>query len=101
MLIAIAGAAPDVLSPHLSLHARLNSWTHNIWFLIGAIPVFYLLARKFAGERWLTFLDAHGGDGAFSAGAGRALASAPYGAGGPVDEEALLALCEHWIRANV
>lgn len=53
ILIAIAGAAPDVLSPHLSLDARLNSWTHNICFLLGAIPVFFALAHRFASHRWL------------------------------------------------
>ena len=52
ILIAIAGAAPDVLSPHLSLADRLSSWTHNIWFLIGSAPAWFLIARKFADSRW-------------------------------------------------
>jgi membrane-bound metal-dependent hydrolase YbcI (DUF457 family) len=52
VLVAMAGAAPDVLSPHLSLDARLHSWTHNIWFLIGSMPVWFLLARRFADSHW-------------------------------------------------
>lgn len=45
--IAIAGAAPDLLSPHLSLASRYASWTHNVWFLIAVIPVIFLLSRLF------------------------------------------------------
>ena len=45
--IGIAGAAPDLLSPHLSLAARYASWTHNVWFLLAVIPVIFLLARLF------------------------------------------------------
>lgn len=45
--MALAGAAPDLLSPHLSLAARYASWTHNLWFLLGTIPVIFLLARLF------------------------------------------------------
>jgi hypothetical protein len=45
--IGIAGAAPDLLSPHLSLAARYASWTHNVWFLLAIIPVIFLLARLF------------------------------------------------------
>ena len=53
ILIAIAGAAPDVLSPHISLADRLSSWTHNIWFLIGSAPVWFLVARRFADSHWI------------------------------------------------
>lgn len=45
--IGVAGAAPDLLSPHLSLAARYASWTHNVWFLLGTIPVIFLLGRFF------------------------------------------------------
>lgn len=45
--IGLAGGAPDLLSPHLSLAARYASWTHNVWFLLGIIPVIFLLARIF------------------------------------------------------
>lgn len=53
LLIALAGAAPDILSPHLSLDARLHSWTHNLWFLLGSAPVWMLVARRFAHARWM------------------------------------------------
>ena len=47
MAIGLAGAAPDLLSPHLSLADRYASWTHNLWFLLATIPVIMLLARFF------------------------------------------------------
>jgi len=53
ILIGLAGAAPDILSPHLSLDARLHSWTHNLWFLLGSIPVWLFLAHRFANTRCL------------------------------------------------
>ncbi|MEM7010904.1 MAG: metal-dependent hydrolase [Verrucomicrobiota bacterium] len=43
--IAIAGAAPDLLYPHLSLHARYNSWTHTLWFALGFVPVALIVTR--------------------------------------------------------
>jgi hypothetical protein len=52
------------------------------------------------GNAWLAFLDDAGGEGEFSRGPGRCLARAPYRPGEPVDMEALLALCEDWIRRN-
>ena len=56
--IALAGAAPDLLSPHLSLAARYASWTHNLWFLLGTIPVIFLLARLFdPASRLLTCIS--------------------------------------------
>lgn len=53
ILIALAGAAPDVLSPHLSLEDRLNSWTHNVWFLLGSAPAWFLIAHRFADSKWI------------------------------------------------
>jgi len=53
--IALAGAAPDLLSLHLSLDDRYTSWTHNLWFLLGVIPVLLLISGFFASPgRWLT-----------------------------------------------
>ena len=49
--IGLAGAAPDLLHPHLSLDARLTSWTHNIWFLLGFIPVAIFIARRWIPSR--------------------------------------------------
>lgn len=50
------------------------------------------------GHAWLEFLDddAHG----FTEGVGACLATAPYSRGEPVDLDALLSLCEGWVRRN-
>jgi len=56
-----------------------------------------------SGRRWLAFLDATGGGGAFGAGAGRVLiedALRPESARASGDEVALWVLAEHWIRAQ-
>ena len=53
-----------------------------------------------AGKAWLAFLDAHGGDRAFSDGPGRALIEAPYRASAPLQVEALMGLVEGWIKRN-
>ncbi len=45
--IAIAGAAPDLLNPHLSLAARLSSYSHTIWaVLVFGIMVLVFLKRR-------------------------------------------------------
>lgn len=50
------------------------------------------------GRDWLEFLDddAH----QFTEGVGRCLATAPYARDETVDLDALLALCESWVRRN-
>jgi hypothetical protein len=56
-----------------------------------------------SGSAWLRFLDATGGNGGFSLGAGRILTEAPYRsphAGSAADLAELIALAERWIRAN-
>lgn len=53
-----------------------------------------------AGSAWLAFLDAHGGQGLFTQGAGAILESLPYRAGGTADTGALLAAVRHWLREN-
>lgn len=56
-----------------------------------------------SGRRWLAFLDATGGGGAFGAGAGRVLiedALRPESVRASGDELALWMLAEHWIRAQ-
>ena len=54
------------------------------------------------GRAWLEFLDATGGDGAFSGGVGKYLAHAPYMREMPAhlgdDQELLLQLARRWIR---
>lgn len=47
LAIGLAGALPDLLSPHLSLAARYASWSHTLWFLALFIPVAILIARHF------------------------------------------------------
>lgn len=51
------------------------------------------------GDAWLAFLDdtLPGGDSAFRAGPGRALASGPYQPRPDYDSDALLALARRWI----
>lgn len=57
-----------------------------------------------SGADWLDFLDAHGGDGRFGAGPGRALAQAPYQPPSqpPPQTElrTLIDLVGDWIRRN-
>ncbi len=53
-----------------------------------------------AGKEWLDFLDAHGGNGAFCEGPGRALIEAPYRARAMFQVESLRALVEGWIERN-
>jgi hypothetical protein len=50
------------------------------------------------GDAWLRALDRIGGLEQFESGPGRALTEAPYRSCGEVDGEALLTLCERWLR---
>lgn len=52
-----------------------------------------------SGQAWLDFLDAHGGNGQFSHGPGRALQFAPYQKQS-ADLDQLIALARRWISAN-
>ncbi len=52
------------------------------------------------GRDWLGFLDATGGEGAFTAGPGQVLATGPYAVQVEVDAEALIALAKAWITKN-
>ncbi|MBI4693064.1 MAG: DUF4381 domain-containing protein [Gammaproteobacteria bacterium] len=54
-------------------------------------------AAALTGEAWLARLDAWTGTDAFTAGAGRALAVAPYRPGATLDAEALFAVFERWL----
>ncbi|MCB1094000.1 MAG: metal-dependent hydrolase [Verrucomicrobiae bacterium] len=54
IMIGIAGAAPDLLSPHWKLSARLQSPTHTVWFLLAIYPVCLLVGRWLGQSRpWL------------------------------------------------
>jgi hypothetical protein len=50
-LIGVAGALPDVLNPHLSLAARLASWSHAAWCWLAFTAVVLAVARLRPG--WL------------------------------------------------
>jgi hypothetical protein len=52
------------------------------------------------GERWMAFLDAHGGGGRFRESPGRLLAEAPYRPGMELPGNELADLVESWIRHN-
>ena len=49
---ALAGAAPDLLYPHLSLAARYASWTHTAWFAMGFLPVAFFVTRWAFRSHW-------------------------------------------------
>ncbi|MBF0177617.1 MAG: DUF4381 domain-containing protein [Magnetococcales bacterium] len=51
-----------------------------------------------SGESWLQFLDTTGHCTAFTRGAGRVLATAPYQPGVAVDPEPLLAAARAWVQ---
>ena len=56
-LLALAGALPDLLNPHLSLQARYTSWSHGLPALLGfaaVLAVIWILRRK--SEERLFFL---------------------------------------------
>lgn len=53
-----------------------------------------------SGERWLAFLDQHGGGWAFRTGAGRALADGPYRPSAEVRAGELAALARAWVAHN-
>jgi hypothetical protein len=50
------------------------------------------------GQAWLAFLDDD--EHPFSDGVGKCLATAPYARGEMVDLDALLTLCESWVKRN-
>lgn len=46
--IALAGASPDLLNPHLSLEARMTSWSHGLpaWLAFTAILIISSLVSR-------------------------------------------------------
>jgi hypothetical protein len=34
-IIGLSGILPDILDPHIDLDARMKSWSHTVWFLVG------------------------------------------------------------------
>jgi hypothetical protein len=53
LILAFAGALPDILGMHFSLQGRYTSWTHNIWFLAGIYPLYLLVCLKYFRKNWL------------------------------------------------
>lgn len=53
--IGLAGALPDLLSPHLSLAARMSSWSHGLPFW-SALTVGLILGSLFSRGRFTTRL---------------------------------------------
>ena len=51
------------------------------------------------GEQWLVFLDDHGGNGQFSQGCGRLLATSPY-QDESLQQDELVSLVRRWIKKN-
>lgn len=49
--IGLCGAAPDLINPHLTLAARMSSWSHGLpaW---GAMSVLCLVAVPLSRGRW-------------------------------------------------
>jgi hypothetical protein len=47
LIIGLSGGLPDILSPHLNLGSRYNSFTHSLWFLLAAVSVSFILAWRF------------------------------------------------------
>lgn len=96
--------------------ARAHTQTHDAVELArGICTVLRSYARRrfpdariagLSGPAWLAFLDAHGGHGAFGAGAGAVLDTLPYrpATAAPAlsqgEAEALLALARRWLRSN-
>lgn len=52
-VIGLFGALPDLCTPHISLEARMASWSHTVWFMAGLIPVCAMVCSFFPkGYRW-------------------------------------------------
>ncbi len=57
-MIGICGGLPDLLSPHIRLSARMESWTHTVWFLAGLLLLVFLLSYRYHRAGWLRFAGA-------------------------------------------
>ena len=83
-----SGEAPDVLSAELATLLRRAAMNRNRRECVAGLT----------GRDWLEFLDDD--EHHFSEGVGRCLVTAPYARAESVDVEALLSLCEKWVRRN-
>jgi len=82
------GEAPELLIADLATLLRRAAMTRHSREQVAGLT----------GRDWLEFLDddAH----QFSNGVGRCLVTAPYSRGEAVDIDALLTLCESWVKRN-
>lgn len=53
--LALGGVLPDFLWPHFTMHQRLNSPTHTIWFLIMLLPLTYLVSKWVFKKDYIKF----------------------------------------------
>lgn len=82
-----SGEPADVVTAELSVLLRRAAMSRHPRERVAGLT----------GRDWLAFLD---DDGQFSSGVGRCLATAPYARAEKVDLDALLSLCEQWLRRN-
>lgn len=82
------GEAPQVIAVELSTLLRRAAMIRHPRARVAGLT----------GDAWLEFLDDD--EHRFSEGVGSALVSAPYARAQSVDAQALLALCESWMRRN-
>lgn len=82
------GESPSVLTAELATILRRAAMSRHPRAQVAGLT----------GRDWLEFLDddAH----QFTEGVGRCLATAPYARDEAVDLDALLALCQRWVRRN-
>ena len=45
LLIGIGGLLPDLITPHISLHARYTSWSHTAWFFLCFLVLCLMVAK--------------------------------------------------------
>jgi len=57
IIIGLAGAIPDIVSPHFSLSARHSSLAHTLWFLLAMYPIYLLVSKKLYKNRFLLFTN--------------------------------------------
>jgi hypothetical protein len=82
------GEAPSVLTAELATIMRRAAMSRHPRAQVAGLT----------GREWLAFLDDDRHQ--FTEGVGRCLASAPYARDEAVDLDALLTLCERWVRRN-
>ncbi len=96
----------QIISADFSREGNTHQLVKSLSILLRRICLSYFPRTEVAGltgEKWLTFLD-HCLDWGnvserFSQDAGRTLITAPYQAQATLQGEALLKLCQHWIKA--